>query len=103
MDALLFLVSLLWIAHFIWERNKYMKSFIKMVVVCAAISILAVAVNAEERAMNNDQPRDCSKLTDAKKKTRCEAFNKALAECKAEGKKVGKELDACLMEKGKKK
>ncbi len=80
-----------------------MKRIIKVLVVCFSISVLATAVQAEVRAMNNDQPRDCSKLTDAKKKARCEAFNKALAECKAEGKKVGKELDACLMEKGKKK
>jgi len=80
-----------------------MKRIIKVLVVCFSISVVATAAQAEERAMNNDQPRDCSKLTDAKKKARCEAFNKALAECKAEGKKVGKELDTCLMEKGKKK
>jgi len=80
-----------------------MKSIIRVLLVCVSMGILTVAVNAEERAMNNDQARDCSKLADAKKKMRCEAFNKALAECKSEGKKVGKELDACLMEKGKKK
>lgn len=80
-----------------------MKGLIRGCAVCLSIGILAVAAQAEERAMNNDQPRDCSKISDAKKKARCEAFNKALAECKAEGKKVGKELDACLMEKGKKK
>lgn len=80
-----------------------MKRIIKILVVCFSFTVVATAAQAEVRAMNNDQPRDCSQLTDARKKARCEAFNKALAECKAEGKKVGKELDACLMEKGKKK
>lgn len=78
-----------------------MKNVYKVLMVGIALSVLPMAAHAEVRAMNNDQPRDCSKLADAKKKARCEAFNKALAECKAEGKKVGKQLDACLMEKGK--
>ncbi len=80
-----------------------MKSFLNLIAVLLIAGLTSSAAIAEERAINNDKPRDCSSITDAKKKARCEAFNKALAECKAEGKKVGKELDACLMEKGKKK
>lgn len=71
------------------------------VAVCLVTSLCGSIANAEERAFNNDKPRDCASLTDAAKKTRCEAFNKALAACAAEGQKVGKQLDACLMEKGK--
>jgi hypothetical protein len=84
------------------RREHAMKSFSIKVSACLIFCFISIAAYAEERAMNNDKPRDCSSITDAKKKARCEAFNKALKECKSEGKKVGKELDACLEEKGKK-
>lgn len=80
-----------------------MKRMMLMAVLFLMVGLFSSIVNAEERAFNNDKPRNCSGITDAKKKARCEAFNKALSECKSEGKKVGKGLDACLMEKGKKK
>ena len=68
---------------------------------CFVAVLFVLPATAEERAIDNDKPRDCSSLTDAAKKTRCEAFNKALAACQKEGKKVGKELNECLMQKGK--
>jgi len=80
-----------------------MKHVLTMITGLLIVGLVSNVTLAEERAINNDKPRDCSSISDAKKKARCEAFNKALAECKSEGKKVGKELDACLMEKGKKK
>ena len=80
-----------------------MKHVLTMITGLMIVGLVSNVTLAEERAFNNDKPRDCSSISDAKKKARCEAFNKALAECKSEGKKVGKELDACLMEKGKKK
>lgn len=54
--------------------------------------IISSSAMAEQRAFNNDKPRDCGSLTDANKKARCEAFNKALAACQSEGKKAGKDL-----------
>ncbi len=78
-----------------------MKTRLIPIAACIFASLFASPASAEDRAFDNDKPRDCSGVTDAKKKMRCEAFNKALAACKSEGKKVGKELDACLMEKAK--
>ena len=69
-----------------------MKNVCKVLMASIALSALPMATHAEVRAMNNDHPRDCSKLTDAKKKARCEALNKALAECKAEGKMLASSL-----------
>lgn len=78
-----------------------MKSHLKFGMAMLAFGAILSSAMAEERAPNNDKPRDCSKIEDATRKTRCEAFNRALEACK--GKKVGEELNACLIEKGKKK
>lgn len=82
-----------------------MKGIIKGFVICLAISNLvttaqAALTEAEEAAINSGNPRDCSLFVDARKKTECADFNKALIECRTTGFRVGKELKACMVKKG---
>lgn len=56
---------------------------------------------AETLAINTGTPRDCSLLVDTKAKAACNDFNKALSECLAAGYRVGLELKACMVKKGK--
>jgi hypothetical protein len=83
-----------------------MKGIIKGLVICLSISFgvttaQAAMTDAEETAISSGNPRDCSLFVDAMKKAACTDFNKALVDCKIAGYRVGKELKACMVKKGK--
>ncbi len=57
--------------------------------------------DAESQAITTGIPRDCSLLIDQQKKAICVDFNKTLLECQTAGYRVGLELKACMVKKGK--
>jgi hypothetical protein len=73
-----------------------MKRVLIQLYISCALGLLVFQAFAEERTLAPGQQRDCSQMTDAKKKARCEDTNKAMAACA--GKKAGNELTGCLME-----
>lgn len=73
-----------------------MKRVLIQLSISCALGLLVSQAFAEERALASGQMRDCTQMTDAKKKSRCEDTNKAMAACA--GKKAGSELTSCLME-----
>ncbi len=77
-------------------REVYMKRVFIRLSVCCALGLLVSQACAEERVLAGGQQRDCSQMSDAKQKARCENTNKAMQACA--GKKNGGELTNCLME-----
>lgn len=76
-----------------------MKRKLLQVSICCALGMLPLqAFGGEGPAMTGYQ-RDCSKITDAKKKARCEEVNKAMSAC--EGKKAGDAADCMKREHAK--
>lgn len=82
-----------------------MKNFIlSSLVVCLSMvtsPAQAAMTDAEALAMSTGNPRDCSLFVVASKKAECTDFNKALIECQIAGYRVGLELKACMVKKGK--
>lgn len=74
---------------------------LSLLISLVATTALAAMTDAEEAAITTGNPRDCSLFVDAMKKAECTDFNKALADCTAAGYRVGKELKACMVQKGK--
>lgn len=77
-------------------REVYMKRVLIQLSISCALGLLVSQASAEERVLASGQQRDCSKMTDARQKARCENTNKAMQACA--GKKAGDELTSCLME-----
>lgn len=67
-----------------------------LIPLCCALGLLVSQASAEERVLASGQQRDCSQMSDARQKARCEDTNKAMAACA--GKKNGAELTGCLMD-----
>lgn len=73
-----------------------MKRVLIQLSISCALGLFVSQAYAEERVLASGQQRDCSHMSDAKQKARCEDTNKAMQACA--GKKNGEELTSCLME-----
>jgi hypothetical protein len=77
-----------------------MKRTLMQLSISCVLGLLVCQANAGEHRLASGQSRDCSQMTDAKKKASCEETNKVMEACAG---KAGDEMVSCMKAQHKKK